>query len=597
MFKKYRFLKQILFALCACCAVVGRSNAQNLVIGNPAEEMDFKSAFVNPAVISFHDKYVAVGGKVFHLGFVEGETSPFRQGLVSLILPFGLNSQTGFGIQGQYFNTPLFSQSNISFVLSRRFRHNYSFGLKFNIFSKSFNRANFDLVDQDDPVFRNGTSQWAATFGAGFFMFPWPNLSVGIGIDHINRADISLNSDNVYQPMAGYIGAVVHVGLLRASFSTTYEEGRFLPKTSIGTGMSDLGYFNVGFNANAFEAEGQLRITGPLSLNYSYEYTLFDSEGFGQGSHQVTLIHRFGQQRDLPKFEIPPQLLLSFQPPDKSYISESKFYVLPTVEKLEIIEKKLTRKIDTDVDPKALAQLSAFDLGILDAGQEEKALPFEKRPVDIARIPEVEDANLSENYQSFIKQVAEKLDGETDLQANIVTPKKSYMRAAGLKKYFLNDTLSAVNLRFVEPVYTSYEDSLLAETKIGTRGIRRREALTALSAASTTFQIIPVSPALRAVSWQLIIQNSHKLAVKTFSGSGSPDAEVNWDWRDQKGELVQPGVYACYLEWQDEQGNYHQTEERFLTVQKIIRHITIEISHKHKDIGEDADEINIILNK
>ncbi len=586
---------RLLLIFCFLGALAFKSHAQNLIVANPAEDTDFKSMFVNPAILSFQDRYVAVGGKLFHLGFVQNQTSPFRQGFVSLSLPFGISNKMGLGIQGQYFNSPLFSQSDLSFLLSRRIKRNLAVGLKFNVFSKSFNQANFDLVDANDPVFRNGTSKWAATFGAGLFMYPLSNLSIGIGIDHINRANISLTNDNVYQPFKSYFGAVWQYGLIRVSMSASYEDGRWLPKTSIGTGMTHVGYLMVGYNERSFQAEGQYRITGPLSINYSYENTIFDHESFGQGSHQVTLIHNFGQKRELPKFEIPRQMLLKFQPPDKSYFGEAKFYVFPSVEKLDIIEKKLTRKIDPNLDAKALAQLSEFDVGALDNRFEEQLLPFEKRSVDVGRIPAVEEANLSKKYKTFLKEVAQNSKGGTATQTNIITPKNSYLRAAGLKKYFLNDTLTADNVHFIEPVYQSKSDSLVAMQKIGKQSILPHEELQSLSSATTTFQITPVSQMIKPKTWNLIVQNSNNMRVKSFAGRGMPEAEIEWDWRDESGELITPGVYSYVLEWQDKQGAYHQTEEKFISVQKLIRHINIEITHKQKSIGDHADEIDIIL--
>lgn len=577
--------------------LVNGAKAQNLIIANPAEDTDFKSLFVNPAILSFHQSHLAVGGKLFHLGFVDNQSSPFRQGFVSLALPFGLTSQMGLGIQGQYFNTPLFSQSDISFLLSRRFKHNMALGLKFNIFSKSFNQNNFDLVDPDDPVFRNGTSLWAATFGVGFFMYPLSNLSIGVGIDHINRANISLNNDNVYQPLKGYIGAVLQYGLLRAAFSASYEEGRWLPRTTIGTGMTNLGYLMLGYNQRAFEAEAQLKVTGPLSINYRYEYTLFDNEGIGQGSHQVSLIHEFGHKKHLPKFEVPDQLLLEFQPPDKTYVQETKFYIYPTVESLDIIEKRLTRKIDPGLDPRAVAQLSEFDVGILDGSRDEKTLPFKKQPVDVGRIPARVEANLTPQYDAFLRDTAQRQQDSTATHTNIITPKNAYLRAAGLKKYFLNDSLTARNLTFIEPKYESYEDSLRASRKIIGGDIQNTEHLKSLSAPSTTFEIIPVSQVTPPRQWQLLVQNSRKETIRTFTGAGMPDVAVQWDWRDESGQLIVPGMYGYFLEWQDSQRNWHQTEERFISVQKIVRHITIEITNKQKDIGEHADEIDIILKK
>ncbi|RMF61306.1 MAG: type IX secretion system membrane protein PorP/SprF [Calditrichaeota bacterium] len=590
-------LKRAALAMALCLAGLDTAVGQNMIVANPAEVSDFRSTFVNPAALSFHKSHVVLGGKLFHLGFIDEQSSPFRQGFVSLALPFAVNSEMGVGLTAQYFNTPIFSQSNISVSLARRFRNSYALGVKFNLFSKAFNRANFDLVDQDDPVFRNGTSQWSATFGAGLMMFPLPYLSLGVGIDHINRANISLTNDSVYQPLKSYFGAVLTVGLLQASVSAVYEEGRFLPRASLSSAISGVGHFKLGYSERAMQAEGQLRISGPLSLNYTYEYTLFDNQGFGQGSHQVALIHEFGRKRDVPRFEMPDDFVLKFQPPARSESEEARFYLYPTVNKLEIVEKRLTRVVDSDLDAEALAQLSKFDLGVLDSSRAETSSPFKKAPINIDGVPAVMETNMSHDYLQFVHEVAEDMTENQRLKTTIVAPKTAYLRAARLRKLFSPDSLIQTKLKFAEPVFASRTDSLYASQKLENAAFSPRETLVSLSAPGTAFQIIPISITSPPASWRVVVENKLGQVVKQFDGKGAPPSQVEWDWRDSSGQLIGPGLYSCYLTWRDRKGRTFRTDEKVIFVQKLLRHITIEVTKKPKKIGADVDEIEIILKK
>ncbi len=575
--------------------VAGTSvSAQNMILANPAETTDFRSAFVNPAVLSFQRAQAALGAKVFHLGFAD-ESSPFRQGFVNIGLPFGISKQIGLGLQAQYFNTPLFSQSNISFAMSRRLGYNYAIGVKVNLFSRGFNRDNFDLVDADDPVFRSGTSQWAGTVGAGLFAFPLPYLSFAIGIDHLNRADISLAGDGVNQPLALHLGAVLNVGLFQAAVSGFYEDGRWIPQTSIKTLVHNKGYAMLGFTENSIQAEGQLQLSGPLSLNYSYEYTLFGDAGIGQGSHAVSLIHQFGRGRALPKFELPDEYKVEFRPPDRSMNQESGFYVYSAVDRLEIVEKRLHRQIADDVSKAQLAQLSQYELGVLDSSRTDSATPYEGRAVDLGLIPATLDAPISRKYQRFMGEVAEELIHNDKLKARVITGKESYLRAAGLRRHLRVDAESAGQLGYWEPGYDSVEDSLRANRKIGSGPVRTREALTSLSARSTTFQITPVTRMPRPKTWRLLIRDSNGNIAKTFTGSGLPITEVRWDWHTDSGDLVRPGLYNYHLEWIGPDETTNKTELKYISVQKLLRHITIEVTNHPKRIGADADEVNIIL--
>lgn len=569
---------------------------QNLILANPAEVLDFRASFVNPAILSFQKPHAAIGGKIFHLGFVQGDSSPFRQGYVSLGLPFAATRNLGLGVQAQYFNTPLFSQSNISLLLARKLGYNYSVGLRFNLFSRSFNQDNFDLVDQNDPVFSNGTTQWAGTFGIGAAFLPFPFLTLGVGIDHLNRANISLIGDDVNQPISGYLGAVLNVGLLRASVSASYEDNQWLPRTSIATDIRDKGYAMVGFSDNAIQAEGQLQISGPLSLNYNYEYTLFDSDGIGQGSHAITLIHTFDREKGLPKFEIPDDYKVEFRPPNRASSVESGYYVYSIIDKLDIVEKKLTRVIAPNISKEQLAQLSWNEIGVLDSSRVEPTSSYEEKPVDLGRIPATLEASLSKNYEEFVESIPGDLKENDKLKARVITDKQSYLRAAGLRKHLPDDPGKQTSrVRFVEPRYKTYQDSLNATQKIGQRRILPAESLTSLSAKSTTFEITPVSRMKPPQRWQLAVKDVRGHEVRRFAGQGIPVPEIRWDWRDSDGHLVSAGVYSYQLEWWDNQGSRQESLQKYLSVQKLIRHIKIEVTTDNKKVGADADEINIIL--
>ncbi|MFQ5602572.1 MAG: type IX secretion system membrane protein PorP/SprF [bacterium] len=593
----FKIKLSIVFILLFEMSLANPGRAQNMISANPAELIDFKSVFVNPAILSFQNAHAAMGGKLFHLGFVENQLQTFRQGFVSLALPFGIDDFTGIGIQAQYFNTPLFSQSNISFAAARRFHRILSLGVKLNVFNKSFNRDNFNLVEADDPVFANGTTKWNATFGAGLSVIPYPFLRLGVGIDHINRANVSLINDNVYEPFKSYFGVVLTFGALRAAFSATHAEGQFHPETSIGSAFAHAGYFMLGFNDKAVQVEGQLRITGPLSINYRYDYTLFDGQSVGNGSHQITLIHEFDRKPALPEIKVPEEFLLRFEPPDKPLVEESKFYIYPSLDKLEIIHKKLTRFIDPNVNQGALSQLSAADIGVLDSTKTETYLPFVKDTVDQAILPDPQELSLSGNYRAFIEKISEDLKINKSLKTQIFTPGESMSRAVGLREFLQIDSTAAKQVAFLHTTYKSKQDSLRAAEKLGQRFIQPRESLLLLSHNSTTFSIIPVSQIHFAQSWRFIIENKRGEKVRIFQGIGMPPDQIVWDWKTAEGELVSPGTYHFYMIWQDNQQTQHTSEKYNLFVQKIIRNITIEVTNKPKPTGVDADEINIILKK
>lgn len=570
------------------------SQAQNLIEANPAEYSDYRSSFVNPAVLSFQKNHVAIGGKVFHTGFVDERGSAFRQGYVSLALPFGIGKYTGVGLQAQYFNSPLYSQSNISLLLARRFNNNYAFGLRVNLFSKSFNQNEFDLVDPNDPVFRNGATKWAGTLGAGVSMFPLPFLSLGLGVDHINRANISLTNDAVYQPFAGYVGAMAHWGAVRVSVSFIYEDGIWRSKTGFGAALSTKGFAMLGFDETALHAEVQYRVAGALSLNYNYEYTLFDNVGVGQGSHAITLIRSLDRPRKLPHFILPDEFRAEFSPPDPSLNPDARFYVYSIIDKVEIVEKNITRKISPEITRQQLAQLTLTELEMLPTSEDIKDFEVKNRPVDLGLIPLTIDALLSEGYRKFVQKISTEGGHK---KVRVITPKEGYLRAAGLRKLFHQGSINTEDVVFIERVYKTYRDSVMANQKLGDRPVEPHQTIRTISSEFTVIQITPIENVGAPESWRLIFKNTSNYELYAVSGEGMPPVEIRWDWRDRAGNVVGPGAYSYQLEWVDADGEKNITSKKLIIMQNVTRNITIEVTNHQKEMGVNADEIDIILKR
>jgi hypothetical protein len=300
------------------------------------------------------------------------------------------------------------------------------------------------------------------------------------------------------------------------------------------------------------------------------------------------LIHDFDRGRELPKFAVPKEFRAPFIPPDKGLLEQSRFAVHTTSNKLDIIDKHITRQIDPNIQPKALAQLTLYDLGILDSSRAEAIVPFATDTLDMDVVPAIVDANLSEAYLDFIQSL-----NARGIRAQIITPKESRLRAASMKKYFESDS----TLAFVEPVYFSPADSTLANEKMQPAAVKTSESMTVLAPRAMAFTIMPVSLESYAQNWRLVIESENGDLIRGFAGTGMPPQEIEWDWRDLSGRVIVPGVYYYALHWQDSRNKNHVSDMNPISVQRIIRNITIEITHQPKAIGDDVDEIDLILKK
>ena len=129
---------------------------QNYFPADPANIYDWRSAMINPSISDFQNGAVDIGFKIIYLGFADNNASAFKASYVLLNVPRRLPYLLTGGFQLQLFSTPLYQETEVKFIFSRRIKRIYSVGLSFGLLGVSYNRDNFDLVDAGDPVFANG---------------------------------------------------------------------------------------------------------------------------------------------------------------------------------------------------------------------------------------------------------------------------------------------------------------------------------------------------------------------------------------------------------------------------------------------------------
>ena len=79
----------------------------------------------------------------------------------------------------------------------------------------------------------------------------------------------------------------------------------------------------------------------------------------------------------------------------------------------------------------------------------------------------------------------------------------------------------------------------------------------------------------------------------TFAGSGQLPDELAWDWLDDTGTVIAPGVYQYRLYWTDQQGERHASNRRKVYVQKFLRKVTVRVTRDIEPLQQDADRIEL----
>lgn len=562
------------------------ASAQQLMLGPSMSLEDAAGQFANPAILSFQRAKLAMGAKAYHLGLGSAGGAPLRQGYVLLSSPFFFSNRFGVGAQAQYFDSPIYSRISVGASLSARILGYLSAGVRLETLSLSYNQSEFVGFDPADPVFADGYGKTVLNASIGLFAQPMPNLRLSAGVRNLFRPDLSLAGDGIRQNMEPFVGVGYGIGPAHALVEI-YDTFNGI-ETRFGVeAVSTAGSFIRFSSTSQFEAprlEGQLYIGGPLSVQYGYELPLGELGPASNGSHTFSVIFDFGRSPALPTPVVLPTFFyesgisnLTPQLAPKVYISASTDYV-------RFYEQQIERTVDRDVPQAALQQLTAEDLVVLDSTFASGASTLNPNQPLSTNDSVVLQGSYSPLYEASIRALGQSVASDDAMQVKVVGSDNKAMKAAGIRNRLVQE----------EAVPASRISVLRADPgAAGPRSIVPSESRVIYEPSQAVLYINRAYVQEVVQRWELVIVNADDEPVKVFSGNNALPDQLAWNWTDENGELIAPGIYRYRLRWVEENGRLHESNERKLYVQKLLRKITIQVTRDVEALRREADAVEI----
>ncbi|MDZ7362150.1 MAG: type IX secretion system membrane protein PorP/SprF [candidate division KSB1 bacterium] len=590
-------LKNILLSLIIILPLSSAS-AQNLLQPHPLDVRSGQAHLLNPSIISYQPGMVQAGMRVFHLGFLDGSAAQFRLNYVSLVLPRWLPEELAFAVHAQSLNMPIYSQSYVSFAASRRFKNFFSAGLKAGLLSKSYDRDEFNLVDPEDPVFKNQKGFTRLDLGAGVTFWPLPSVSISLSRDHLNQPNVALGQAKFNLKGESHLALSYHFGNIQTAFITQRDKQSLRAGGFFQYEDPAWGFLRLGIDKIAVNLESRLQLYGPVSLNYAINYPTADLRGETSGSHEFSLVFELDRLSPLPKMETPPPFRYTFTAPPAFSPSAPRAYLRAENEVLEITAKRLLRIIEPDVPSHALAALSAYDLGVFDSSFVSKNFSFNITPIADADTSVKLLGLYSNDYRYSLRQLSENLGRAPEATATIVTNPFAQSRALGLRNYLSENTALGLNkIQIGVPNFANRLDSLRASRRAGNRIIVPREEVLVLNPQAAIFHIATANFSAPPRRWQLAVETETGVTVWKMEGTGWIPQQLVWNWRDNDGEVVAPGYYRYAMSWQTADGALSSSPSGRFYVKKFQRTVTIRVSRKFDGLQQPADDVKMILNR
>ncbi|MFZ5515775.1 MAG: type IX secretion system membrane protein PorP/SprF [Candidatus Zhuqueibacterota bacterium] len=584
--------KKILIGIVIISGILDGGNprscvSQNILTADPADIFDSKAIFLNSAVIPFQRRHVALGMQVYQMGFMKSNELGLNTGYFSLSLAESLPLYLNFGLSGQNFSTPLYDQTNFSLHFAARPMERISVGIKYNVFTKSYHQRYFDLVDINDPVFANGTTKFAQSIGAGVLFFPLSELALGLAVDHINRPDVSLSDDVFRQPLAYDMGIRYSYRHFSSSIHLNYMQEHWQFNWMLETRPTSISSFRLGLIQKAADFQVELSVLDGFSINYVFNYPLYEVSQISSGSHQINFIYELGRRTPLDEFQY------TRYDEGKSPIFDlpSQFFVELNDATLEVQSQKILRRIENDVPGNALANLTEMELALNDSIS---------HPQDFFQHGQVEEPldrlsgkpKYSTKYDNYLAELADIFSGDGDESIKILTETASRTRAEDL----LRDKIyNATKLAATEKVVQLNETEATRKVKPGDVPKSSYASAIELNPEKAVFSVTSLKMRAYRREWRLVILDGDEKEVKNFSGKNDVPETIEWDWRNQNGRLLQPGVYVYRLEWFDNEGKLRQSRAASFSVEKRSRTFYIDVCASPRKIEPEGTHVEIKL--
>lgn len=517
--------------------------AQGVGFWNPADLSMPWTSSVNPAVISYQETKFSVGLKVPHVGFVPDDPFDLRENHVNVNLPFFLPGRIGLGVDMRYYKAGINTEIATALLLSREVVRGFSVGLKLGIENRAFDKNGFNIVDGNDPVLTGSLSANSPNLGLGLF---WRsgNFSFGVGLDHLNRANIGLGSKALLpREMAAAVG--YRIGSITPTF-VVHDDGL---RTRMGFffafAPSRSANFRIGHETSMpLKLEATIQLRNNHSLGYTIDLPTENTRDVSSGSHEFVYSKVISSEIGTPELILP-------------------------IGKLEVVQEKVTRGMPADI---GLADL-ASNPDLIQQFLSPVGLRHNLMVIPAGALgPNETVEGRVERFREYAGAIVEQLNGTSDLEVIVRADDKTMPEAALLRKYLQQGSLiDSSRIHVVKLASPGWPN--LWGFEPGRVTVRRKRPT--LSSPGLQIQVQVPGKSRRVKRWGLRILDASQNVVREYSGKEMLPATLSWNWRNPNDQLVPPGFYTLDLRVQCQSGKIKAAKPARVEVTYIKRSVNL----------------------
>jgi len=288
------------FAVLAVC-VNRPAFSQEALWHNCSNLYEPRILFANPAGFAVQPNRLTIFSSQFLYTGVSGDNlHNYYFGHMEPIPSFGV-----LGFRSRHFTSRLLNQHTFSLLYGRTVIHSkLSLGVNINVHQDVYNRSEFDLQDQNDPLLQKDMSRTTFSAGLGAAYLPFKNLAFGLSIDQINRPSVSIETDRAFRPMLIKAGFCHQFQNLISELNYVHIQYRNRNEKYFAFGLRQLLLDNSA-NISLHYIQNAFLIGAAYSFNYfqiGYQFTcpLNELNDISIGTNQFTVSFNYGKSWGYP---------------------------------------------------------------------------------------------------------------------------------------------------------------------------------------------------------------------------------------------------------------------------------------------------------
>ncbi len=544
-------LTGLILALSAALPV----QAQELFELNPADMSHPYAVLANPAAVSVGDARLVVGSRVLHYGFLQGSALGLQQSYFHAGLPSVKNSRLGLGLTGQRIGAQIWHQVGLRGIVSFLITENIRFALSAGLLGSGFDRNRFELVDDQDPVFADRAMRYAFDAGFGVYYRYSDRLTFALSGERLNRPDIALGEGSLRLPRALNSGFTYRIGWWELGAGVRSFDESLRAFAVLNASVQGVGTVSLRMSTAASSLSTTLHISRRWSMNYDYTREFSELATFTGGTHGFTLSYRFGET---------------------DYV---QYAAVLSADSLRIHEKRVAVQVEPESAGSEFAEHLAAVYAASYEGEAHRAF-YQFTPGDSAApLPAIDLGPYLDKYGSLFRELAARLEDRT-LTLRLLIPRGKESVARSICDYFIAEL--GVLPEQIEYGYASLFSQPQLTAKNAPTAQRKDQQEPQLSTPFLGIRIFPLARQnyvrfSKVRSWAVRIFDSKKREIRVFHGRHPIPDYLEWDWRDQKGELIGAGKYRVELEWTDRDGRERQAPPRQVIVTRAVRDVRVNV--------------------